>query len=336
MVNLRSYIAFGLILTGAAYSADFFSPFIGPTEYRGQLGFTYVEGETPITGITFEVDPRIAGSLIILEVPAGWSHTFTGGTVELSGGSLSPGESVVVSVSLARFVEPDEYSISSTGVTSGGETVQAAGSLVVTLMVILRTLTAISSVKTTASLGTVSLVFVDILLKRFRKRVDLGKPSEVGLSPDSVLTEEQLDAIRKELEDAPVKVPMGEGGVKLDQGVGLTTAGHLITGDEKHYRPIPDTGGKALVEPKKGESFSDAAGLEVETPDVDYREGSEASHPRKMSGIPKHGNVELKRGILGDADVTPKVESDPVPRVEAEPEGEGILERIINFFRNLF
>ena len=56
MVNLRSYIALGLILTGAAYSADFFSPFIGPTEYRGQLGFTYVEGENPITSITFEVD----------------------------------------------------------------------------------------------------------------------------------------------------------------------------------------------------------------------------------------------------------------------------------------
>jgi len=110
--------------------------------------------------------------------------------------------------------------------------------------------------------------------------------------------------------------------------VGLTTDGHLITGDEKHYRPIPDTGGKAPVEPKKGESFSDAAGLEVETPDVDYREGSDVSHPRKMSEIPKHGNVELKRGILGDADAT--------PTVEAGPKGEGILERIANFFRNLF
>ncbi|MCW3989225.1 MAG: phage tail protein [Candidatus Bathyarchaeota archaeon] len=328
MVNLRSYIALGLILTGAAYSADFFSPFIGPTEYRGQLGFAYVEGENPITIITFQVDPRIAGSLLILEVPAGWSHTFTGGTLELSGGSLSPGESLVVPVSLSSYVEPDEYSISSTGVTSGGETVQAAGSLVVTMMVILRTLGAISSVKTTASLGTVGLVFVDIILKRFRGRVDSGEPSEGRLSPKSVLTREQLDALAEELDKGTVKLPPGEGGINLSGGVGLTAAGHLITGDEKHVVPIPDTGGKAPVEPKKGEGFSDAAGLEVETPDVDYREGSEASHPRKMSGIPKHGNVELKRGILGDADVTPKV--------EAEPEGEGILERIVDFFRNLF
>ncbi len=328
MVNLRSYIALGLILTGAAYSADFFSLFIGPTEYRGQLGFAYVEGENPITIITFQVDPRIAGSLLILEVPAGWSHTFTGGTLELSGGSLSPGESLEVPVSLSSYVEPDEYPISSTGVTSGGETVQAAGSLVVTMMVILRTLGAISSVKTTASLGTVGLVFVDIILKRFRGRVDSGEPSEGRLSPDSVLTREQLDALAEELDKGTVKLPPREGGIKLSEGVGLTTAGHLITGDEKHVVPIPDTGGKAPVEPKKGESFSDVAGLEMETPDVDYREGSEASHPRKMSGIPKHGNVELKRGILGDADVTPKV--------EAEPEGEGILERIVNFFRSLF
>jgi len=327
MVNLRSYIALGLILTGAAYSADFFSPFIGPTEFRGQLGFAYVEGENPITGITFQVDPRIAGSLLILEVPAGWSHTFTGGTLELSGGSLSPGESLAVPVSLSSYVEPDEYPISSTGVTSGGKTVQAAGSLVVTVMVILRTLGAISSVKTTASLGTVGLVFVDIILKRFRGRVDPEKPSEGRLSPDSVLTREQLDALAEELEEGTVKLPPGERGIKVSEGAGLTTAGHLITGDEKHYRPIPDTGGKAPVEPKKGESFSDVAGLELETPDVDYREGSEASHPRKMSGIPKHGNVELKRGILGDADVTLKV--------EAEPEGEGILERIVNFFRSL-
>jgi len=86
MANLRSYIAFGLILTGAAYSADFFSPFIGPTEYRGQLGFAYVEGENPIVSVAFQVDPRIAGSLLVLEVPAGWSHTFAGGALELSGG----------------------------------------------------------------------------------------------------------------------------------------------------------------------------------------------------------------------------------------------------------
>ena len=200
--------------------------------------------------------------------------------------------------------------------------------MVVTMMVILRTLGAISSVKTTASLGTVGLVFVDIILKRFRGRVDPEKPSEGRLSPDSVLTKEQLDALAEELEEGTVKLPPGERGIKVSEGAGLTTAGHLITGDEKHYRPIPDTGEKAPVEPKKGESFSDAAGLEVETPDVDYREGSEGSHPRKMSGIPKHGNVELKRGILGDADVTPKV--------EAEPEGEGVLERIVDFFRNLF
>jgi hypothetical protein len=328
MVNLRSYIALGLILTGAAYSADFFAPFIGPTEYRGQLGFAYVEGEDPITGITFQVDERIAGSILILEVPSGWSHTYVSGTLELSGGSLSPGESLAVPVSMVRYVEPDEYTISSTGVTSGGETVQATGSLVVALMVILRTMTAISKVKTTASLGTVGLVFVDIILKRFMGRAGSGKPSESGLSPDSVLTQEQLDALSKELEKGTVKLPPGEGGVKIDSGVGITSDGHLITGDEKQYIPTPDSGGKAPVEPPKEGGFSEAAGLEIETPDIDYRDGSESSHPRKMPGIPKHGNITMKRGVIGEADAAPKV--------EPEPEGEGILEKIAKFFRGLF
>jgi hypothetical protein len=325
-----------LILTGAAYSADFFSPFIGPTEYRGQLGFAYVEGENPIIGITFEVDPRIAGSLLILEIPTGWSHTFSGGTVELSGGSLSPGERLAVPVSLSSYVEPDEYSISSTGVTSGGETVQAAGSLVVTMMVILRTLTAISKVKTTASLGTVGLVFVDILLKRFRGRADSGKPSSDGLSPDSVLTEEQLDALKEEFEKSPMKPSTGEGEIKIDEGIGITSDGHLIGVDDKHVTPIPDTGKKAPVEPLKGKSLSDAAGLEVETPEIDYRAGSESNHSRKMPGIPKYDNITMKRGVLGEADVTPKVDADPALKGEAESKGEGILDRIVNFFRNLF
>jgi hypothetical protein len=332
MVNLRSYIALGLILTGAAYSADFFAPFIGPTEYRGQLGFSYVEGEDPITGITFEVDPRIAGSLLILEEPAGWSHTFTGGTLELTGGSLSPGGSLVVPVSLMRYVEPDEYTISSTGVTSGGETVQSVGTLAVSLMVILRTLTAISKVKTTASLGTAGLVFVDIILKWLRGRAESGKPSGEGMSPESILTEEQLDALRKELEDSPEKAPTGEGGVKIDSGMGVTSAGHLITGEEEHV--VPDlgkleAGSEAPVEPLKGEEFSDAAGLELEIPEVDYREGSDSSHSQtKMSGIPKYGNVTLKRGVIEEADKSPPVQE--------EPEGEGILDKIVNFFRNLF
>jgi hypothetical protein len=328
MVNLRSYIALGLILTGAAYSADFFSPFIGPTEYRGQLGFTYVEGENPITGITFEVDPRIAGNLLILEVPAGWSHTFSGGALELSGGSLSPGESLEVPVSLASYVEPDEYPISSTGVTSGGETVQAVGSLVVTMMVILRTLGAISSVKTTASLGTVGLVFMDIILKRFRGRVDSEKSSGGDLSPDSVLTKEQLDALEEELDKSPAKSPMEAGGVKIDQGVGITSDGHLISVDDEPIMPSPASGGEVPIEPLEGGSFSEAAGLEVEPPKIDYREGSESSHPRKLSGIPKYGNVELKRGILEEA--------DQGPLGEAEPDGEGIMGRIVNFLRNLF
>ena len=66
----------------------------------------------------------------------------------------------------------------------------------------------------------------------------------------------------------------------------------------------------------------------METPEIDYREGSESSHPRKMSGIPKYGNIALKRGVIEEAGQSPPVQD--------APEGEGVLEKIVNFFRNLF
>jgi hypothetical protein len=47
-----------------------------------------------------------------------------------------------------------------------------------------------------------------------------------------------------------------------------------------------------------------------------------------MSGIPKYGNITLKRGVIEEAGQSPPVQE--------EPEGEGILDKIANFFRSLF
>ncbi len=124
---------------------------------------------------------------------------------------------------------------------------------------------------------------------------------------------------------------MGEGGVKIDSGVGITSDGYLITGDEGHVLSSPgkvESGSEAPAVPPKVEGFSDATGLELEVPEVDYREGSESSHPRKMSGIPKYTNVTLKRGVIEEAGQS--------LQGEAEPEGEGILDKIAKFLRGLF
>lgn len=44
-------------------------------------------------------------------------------------------------------------------------------------------------------------------------------------------------------------------------------------------------------------SFSDAAIGETTTEAIDYREGTEPMHVRKLSGLTKFGNITLKRGI---------------------------------------
>jgi phage tail-like protein len=47
-------------------------------------------------------------------------------------------------------------------------------------------------------------------------------------------------------------------------------------------------------------SFSEASGLEVDIPPIEYRNGSEPATPRKMRGIIKYNNIVLKRGETGD------------------------------------
>lgn len=43
--------------------------------------------------------------------------------------------------------------------------------------------------------------------------------------------------------------------------------------------------------------FSEASGFDVSTDPIDYREGNEPTHVRKLPGLTKFGNVTLKWGI---------------------------------------
>src|SRR5262245_22091096 len=50
--------------------------------------------------------------------------------------------------------------------------------------------------------------------------------------------------------------------------------------------------------------FSEATGLNSEAAVVEYREGTDDIHTRKLPGLVKFGNVTLKRGVvLNDADM---------------------------------
>jgi len=43
--------------------------------------------------------------------------------------------------------------------------------------------------------------------------------------------------------------------------------------------------------------FSEVSGFDTTTDAIDYREGHEPAHARKLPGMNKYGNVTLKRGI---------------------------------------
>ncbi len=50
-------------------------------------------------------------------------------------------------------------------------------------------------------------------------------------------------------------------------------------------------------------AFSDATVPDTSVEAVDYREGTDATHPRKLSGQTKFGNVTLKKGITDNLDL---------------------------------
>ena len=48
--------------------------------------------------------------------------------------------------------------------------------------------------------------------------------------------------------------------------------------------------------------FSEVSGLEMETDVMEYREGCDATTPRKFRGLTKFSDVTLKRGVSSDLD----------------------------------
>ena len=49
--------------------------------------------------------------------------------------------------------------------------------------------------------------------------------------------------------------------------------------------------------------FSEVSGFDTTTDAIDYREGDDPTHVRKLPGLTKYGNVTLKRGITDSMDL---------------------------------
>jgi phage tail-like protein len=49
--------------------------------------------------------------------------------------------------------------------------------------------------------------------------------------------------------------------------------------------------------------FSEASGFDISVDAIDYREGDDPTHVRKLPGLTKYANVTLKRGITDSMDL---------------------------------
>jgi hypothetical protein len=169
---LRPLIILGLIITASGFSSNILGEYIGPLEYKGYLVFDYPEGENPIINIVFTVDPTLAGNLIIVNVPSPWSHSYGGGILVLGDGSLGPGGSVSVTVSLNKYFKAGEYAVSSIGTTTTGEVSHAVGPLLVGELVLLNVLGMASSLKFPLAAIVACLIVLELILTRRRKTYD--------------------------------------------------------------------------------------------------------------------------------------------------------------------
>ncbi|MBN2334360.1 hypothetical protein JXL21_02290 [Candidatus Bathyarchaeota archaeon] len=184
MRPLRPLLAAALLLTASGFASDVLGEQLGPIEYKGYLVFDYPEGENPITSIVFNVDPTLADSLIIVNVPQPWSHSYAGGALTLTGGTLEPGGTVQVTVSLSRYYEDGEYPVTSVGTTATGEVSRSSGPLLVGELYLLNFLATTSAYLLPLAGVTVLLGFIELFLSG-RKPKGLDGPPSTAAPPET-------------------------------------------------------------------------------------------------------------------------------------------------------
>ncbi len=81
---------------------------------------------------------------------------------------------------------------------------------------------------------------------------------------------------------------------------GLGFFGWRVLRDRPEQKKSPPGGIKISIDGGPSGSFSEISGFDVETPPIDYREGSDPPHVRKLSGLTKYGNITLHRGTVVD------------------------------------
>ncbi|MEE8570422.1 MAG: metallophosphoesterase, partial [Candidatus Bathyarchaeia archaeon] len=183
MSALRPLLIIAILIAASGFTSDILGEYLGPIDYKGYLVFDYPEGDNPINNIVFTVDSTLADNLIIVSVLSIWSYSYDSPVLTLSGGSVGPGGSVSVTVSLNKYFEDGEYSVSSVGTTTAGEVSQASGPLLVGELYLLNFIGMASAYRFPLAGLVIGLVFLELFLSG-RKRAGVPVPVDGKLGED--------------------------------------------------------------------------------------------------------------------------------------------------------
>ncbi|MCW4034650.1 MAG: hypothetical protein NWF03_04730 [Candidatus Bathyarchaeota archaeon] len=86
---------------------------------NGYFHFSYTEGSEAIVSIRYSLPQELADAIDPKNVP-GWTVTLANNVLSLTGGSLSPGESVTVDYTLTKYIAGGIRTIPTTATTATG------------------------------------------------------------------------------------------------------------------------------------------------------------------------------------------------------------------------
>ena len=183
---LKSAFILMLLSTGVGFGAEMVSGIIGPYEYKGNLGYQYSEGVTPVNIVSFEFDSAVAENIVVLYVPEPWSYYLKGNLLLLTEGVLQPGETINIQVSLNKYTQPGEYSLKSSGTTTGGQEITGEGPMMINEMYGLRLVDTFSTWRYPLALATTGAGLLT-LYNGMKGSKETQRPVLSEESPDSVL-----------------------------------------------------------------------------------------------------------------------------------------------------
>ena len=88
----------------------------------GSFTFTYTAGNSPIVTISFALPQELADAMDPKQA-VGWTVTLANNVLRLTGGSLSPGESVTVDYTLTKYIAGGTRTVTATGTTATGSSI---------------------------------------------------------------------------------------------------------------------------------------------------------------------------------------------------------------------